>query len=100
MGTLVEWSDITVYVMARAWIDEAFRRALMTDSRVALKTYFNYDVPEGVNVVVTEGATTGAVGVNHLSIGPRPADLSDGRIEVLASPDAHDIKGYLCCICC
>jgi hypothetical protein len=72
----------------------------LQDSRGALKKYFNYDVPAGMNLVVTEGAATAQEAADHLVLAPRPGGLEDGRVEVTVDPDALHAKGYLCCVCC
>lgn len=49
--------DIGFRALTLAWSDEHFRRALLRDARGAVKEYFGYDLPEGANISVTEGAT-------------------------------------------
>lgn len=78
--------------VAKAWQDEAFRRALLDDAASALKQHFSLEVPAGLSLKVVEsGRTTG----DTLVLPPRPEDLDDGLIE-LCQPS----KAVAQCVCC
>lgn len=94
-----KWADIELRAVALAWSDEKFKRALMEDSRSALLSYFDFEVPEDVKLVVTDGSTAPGSAL-HIVIPPRPLGLSDGRVEI--TPDAGTAQALqrVCCACC
>jgi hypothetical protein len=94
-----KWADIELRAVALAWSDDQFKRALMEDSRGALRAYFDYEVPDDVKLVVTDGSTAPENAL-HIVIPPRPLGLSDGRVEI--TPDAGTAQALqrVCCACC
>ena len=94
-----KWADIELRAVALAWSDDQVKRALMEDSRGALRAYFNYEVPDDVKLVVTDGAAIPESAL-HIMIPPRPLGLSDGRVEI--TPDAGTVQAIpcVCCACC
>jgi hypothetical protein len=80
--------------IAKAWQDEAFRQALLTDAPSALKQHFSLEIPSEMKLRVVEGGkTTG----DTLVLPSRPVDLDDGLIE-LNEPEAR-ADACSCCCC-
>ena len=50
----VNFNDIWPQAIAKAWVDESFKRELLENPARALKTYFNYDVPPDIQLHILE----------------------------------------------
>jgi len=58
-------------IIAKAWVDEGFKRRLLSDPRITLKAE-GQELPPGVEIRVVADTET----VQHLVLPVRPSDLS------------------------
>lgn len=98
------WAKGWPKVVARAWIDEAFRQRLLADpNQVAAE--LGLPLLYGVKLKVVEGAAEGTaestidVPTMVISLPKAPADLAEESMNVLAqsSGRAEDCAGTSCC---
>jgi ribosomally synthesized peptide (two-chain TOMM family) len=54
LDTTIKWQMVWLEAIALAWRDDAFKALLLKEPRVALKTYFNFDLGPYVKLVVRE----------------------------------------------
>lgn len=50
----IQFADLWVKVVAKAWSDETFKRELLANPAKALKNHFNYTVPPGMKLEFVE----------------------------------------------
>lgn len=77
--------DLESQVIAKAWADEAFKKALMADPRMAVEREFGIKLPSSVNVRVVEETTDNL----YLVLPPKNTaaergELSDLELEAVA----------------
>lgn len=96
----LDWMNINFQALSLAWSDAEFKRALLSDPRAALLSYLGYEVPAGVNLVVTEGRAARAGDGVHIVLPSRPAGHEGGRVEVAKAADALLSDVHHCGVCC
>lgn len=85
------WNERYAKVIARAWVDEKFKRSLLSEPAAALSE-LGIKVPDGMSVVVVEN--TASVMNLVLPQAPFEDDLSDSDLQNLA---AADTPTGMCC---
>lgn len=79
-----DWYDKFAQITAKAWMDEAFKRRLLSEPATVLQEY-GLEVPPGVRIKVMEDTDT----LVHLSLPPRPTD------QELSEEDLTSVAGGL-----
>lgn len=72
-----QWQSIWIQAVAKSWNDDAFRKALLADSRAAIKAFLGEDLPGDFPVRVVEVKGREYVLEFVLGIPERPSKTSE-----------------------
>jgi ribosomally synthesized peptide (two-chain TOMM family) len=110
------WTGVWFQAVARAWADPTFKQQLVANAREALKVTFDYELPQGIHLVVHESSngwemTRPRALLNpelfdaatrtdertelHVPLLPPPGNLEDGLVQLTN----HLVNPTVACMC-